>query len=106
MVRRAQELLTKSKATLTGRVKFRAATFKVGTLNKRSAEVVETLTRRKVDLCSLQEIRKKGHLQRKQVCCVTGKDSRMRLYWCGNQRDQGGLVIMLAEKWVDKVFCV
>ena len=74
------------KATLTGKAKFRAASLNVGTLNKRSAEVVETLARRRVDLCSLQEVRKKGTLQPGQVEWVTGKDSYMRLYWCGNQK--------------------
>ena len=94
------------KATLTGNAKFRAASLNVGTLNKKSAEVVETLTRRKIDLCSLQEIRKKGALQPGQVEWITGKDSRMRLYWCGNQKrpPSGGVGIMLAEKWVEKVF--
>ena len=94
----------KQKATLTGTAKFRVASFNVGTLNKRSAEVVETLTRRRVDLCSLQEIRKKGTLQPGQAEWITGKDSRMRLYWCGNQKASGGVGIMLAEKWVEKVF--
>ena len=93
-----------SKASLSGDVKCRVASFNVGTLRKRNAEVVETLTRRRVDICSLQEHRKKGSLERNQVCWVTGKDSRMRLYWCGNQRGLGGVGIMLAEKWVEKVF--
>ena len=92
------------KATLTGTAKFRVASFNVGTLNKRSAEVVETLARRRVDLCSLQEIRKKGTLLPGQAEWITGKDSRMRLYWCGNQKASGGVGIMLAEKWVEKVF--
>ena len=107
MVRPSQDnILTKNKTTLTGIVKFRAATWNVGTLHGRSAEVVETLTRRKVDLCGLQEIRKRGHVQRKQNCWEYGKDSRMKLYWCGNQSGQGGVGIMLAEKWKDKVFDV
>ena len=89
---------------MTGTAKFRVASFNVGTLNKRSAEVVETLARRRVDLCSLQEIRKKGTLQPGQAEWITGKDSRMRLYWCGNQKASGGVGIMLAEKWVEKVF--
>ena len=94
----------KSKASLSGVVKCRVASFNVGTLRKRNTEVVETLTRRRVDICSLQEHRKKGSLERNQVCWVTGKDSRMRLYWSGNQRGLGGVGIMLAEKWVEKLF--
>ena len=50
---------------MTGTAKFRAASLNVGTLNKRSAELVETLARRRVDICGLQEIRKKGTLQPK-----------------------------------------
>ena len=65
---------------MTGNAKFRAASLNVGTLNKKIAEVVETLTRRKIDLCSLQEIRKKGALQPGQVEWITGKDSCMRHY--------------------------
>ena len=107
MVRSSQDkkLTIRKKATLTGETKFRAATWNVGTLRGRSAEVVETLARRRVDLCSLQEIRKKCRLKKnKQVDWIPGKDSRMRLYWCGNEKSQGGVGIMLAEKWVEKVF--
>ena len=52
---------TTKKATLTGTAKFRAASLNVGTLNKRSAELEETLARRRVDICGLQEIRRKAH---------------------------------------------
>ena len=37
--------------------KFSVATWNVGTLKKRQCEVVETLTRRRVDLCSVSEHR-------------------------------------------------
>ena len=36
--------------------KFRIASLNVGTLRERSSEVVETMSRKSVDLCCLQEI--------------------------------------------------
>ena len=81
---------------------FRAATLNVGTLRDKDAEVVETLTRRKVDLCSLQETRLKGRDNRE----VIGKDSIYKLYKSGDKHDQGGVAIMVASKYVDKVQAV
>ena len=92
---------------LRGKVRFRASSLNVGTLTDRSAEVVETLTRRKVDLCCLQEIRmSRSNLERDQAKLIEGKDTSMKLYWCGNDRGHGGVGILLALKWIDKVICV
>ena len=30
----------------------------------------------------------------------------MKRYWCGNDRGHGGVGILLALKWIDKVICV
>ena len=68
--------------------------------------MIDLLTRRKVDLCSLQETRWRGGLNPGQTRWLTGKDSRMRFYWCGSADGHGGVGIMLAEKWADKVFSV
>ena len=78
---------------------FRAATLNVGTLGEKDAEVVETLTRRKVDLCSLQEIRLKGRDNYE----VIGKDSIYKLYKSCDKHDQGGVAIMVARKYVVNV---
>ena len=80
------------------------ATWNVGSLKKRDSEVVETLSRRKVDLCGVQEHRWAGGLTPNQTCFIKGKDSRYKFYWCGNKEGQGGAGILLAEHWVDKVF--
>jgi hypothetical protein len=42
--------------------KFRVATWNLGSLKKRSAEVVKTLTRRRMDLCVIQDHRWTGSL--------------------------------------------
>ena len=86
--------------------KFRAATWNVGTLKSRSGEVVEKLSRRRVDLCGVQEHRWAGCLATNQASLIKGKDSTFKFFWCGKERGQGGVGFLLAEKWVDKVFDV
>ena len=86
--------------------KFRAATWNVGTLKSRSVEVVETLSRRRVDLCGVQEHRWAGSLAANQTRLIKGKDFTFKFFWCGKKRGQGGAGFLLAEKWVDKVFDV
>ena len=83
---------------------FRVATWNIGSLRSKGAELVETLTRRKVDLCGLQETRWRGGTVGNQARWLSGKDSRMKLFWCGNARGLGGVGVLLAEKWADKVF--
>ena len=58
------------------------------------------MTRRKVDLCCLQEIRGRSH----GVRIIVGKDSRYKYFWSGNNEGSGGVGILLAEKWWEKVF--
>ena len=36
--------------------------------------------------------------------CFTGKDSRYKFFWVGNENGTGGIGVLLAEKWLDKVF--
>ena len=86
--------------------KFRAASLNVGTLKEKEAEVVETLTRRGIDICCLQETRLAGNDDANQARFIVGKDTKYKLYWCGNKHGLGGVGILLAEKWVDKVFKV
>ena len=83
---------------------FRVATWNIGSLRSKGAELVETLTRRRVDLCGLQETRWRGGTMGNQARWLSGKDSRMKLFWCGNARGLGGVGVLLAEKWADKVF--
>ena len=34
----------------------------------------------------------------------TGKDSRYKFFWVGNNQGTSGIGVLLAEKWVDKVY--
>ena len=79
---------------------FRVGTLNVNTLKGRVCEVVETLSRRKVDLCCVQETRYRGGHCR----IITGKDSRYKLFWSGNNKGTAGVGVFVAEKWIEKVF--
>ena len=37
---------------------------------------------------------------------ITGKDSRYKFFWVGNDRGTGSVGVLLAEKWVEKVYDV
>ena len=62
--------------------------------------MVETLFRRKVDLCCVQETRYRGGHCR----IITDKDSRYKLFWPGNKKGTAGVGVFVAEKWIEKVF--
>ena len=55
---------------------FRVGTLNVGTMKQKASEVVETVSRRRVDLCCLQETRWKME----GVKQIVGKDSRFKLF--------------------------
>ena len=88
--------------------RLRVATLNVGTLRDKEPEVVETISRRRIDLCCLQEIRLPGSLDANQTMDIRLDNNTMyKLYFCGNKRGlQNGVGILLAEKWIDKVISV
>mgnify|MGYP001793858940 CR=1 FL=1 len=80
------------------RLRFCIATLNVGTMRGRIGEIVETVSRRKIDLCCLQETRWKGGSAR----MLSEKVSRYKFFWIGNNKETGGVDILLAEKYVDR----
>ena len=82
--------------------RFRVGSLNVGTMCGCSGEVVETLTWRRIDVCCVQEIRWRGASAR----MITGKDTQYKMFWVGNYTGFGGVGILLAEKWVEKVIDV
>ena len=65
----------------------------------KASEVVETMSRRRVNLCCLQETHWKTNLK-----LIAGKDSPYKYFSCGNDESTCGVGILLAEKWWEKVF--
>ena len=72
----------------------------MNTLRGRVCEVVETLSRRKVDVCCIQETRYRGGNCR----TIKGEDTRYKLYWSGNDKGTAGVGVFVAEEWIEKVF--
>ena len=66
----------------------------------KASEVVETVSCRGVDLCCLQETRWK----KDGVKQIVGKDSHFKMFWSGNDMGTGGVGVLLAEEWWEKVF--
>ena len=62
--------------------------------------MVETLSRRIVELCCVQETRYRGG----NCCIIKGKDSRYKLFWSGNSKGTASVGVFVAEKWIEKVF--
>ena len=94
-----------AKKTSTGRQetsKLRIATVNVGTLRGRINEVAETLERRKIAVCCLQETRYKAQGTR----LVVGKECKYKLFWSGDPSGMGGVGIMVAEDWISKIIAV
>ena len=58
-------------------------------------EVEETVSRKRVDLCCLQETRWKME----GVKQIVGKDSCFKFFWSGNEKGAGGVGVLLAESW-------
>ena len=79
---------------------FRIASLNVGTLRGISSKVVETVSRRGVDLCCLQEVQWHGAYAQ----MIVNKDSRYKVFWIGNENGNGGVGTLLAEERVEKVY--
>ena len=99
---RKRGLVRSSACEIPPKSLFRIATLNMGTMRGRSSEVVETVSRRGIDLCCMQEVRWRGASAR----FITGKDDRYKFFWVGSNAETGGVGILLAEKWVEKVFDV
>ena len=79
---------------------FRVATLNVGTMKGKSAEIVETMERRRVDIACLQETRTaEGGAK-----LIQGKEAKYKYFWSGSDKGgQGGVGFLLSEKWISTV---
>ena len=58
------------------------------------------MCRSKVDICGLQQVRWRDASAR----LVKGKDFRYKMFWVENEKDMGGVRILLVEKWMQTIF--
>ena len=71
-------------------------------MSGRSAEVVETLHRRKIDVCSVQETRWTGAGAR-----VMGKGmSRYKFFWQGCKDGNAGVGLLISDRWINRIIDV
>ena len=84
---------------------FKVGSWNVGTMKGRSGEVVETLQRREVDLCCVQEVRFAG----KGARMIEGKEGFYKLIWNNRSKKNddesgsGGVGVLIADKWKEKI---
>ena len=82
------------------RRKLMVRTVNVHTLRGRVCEIVETLSCREVDVCSIQETRcLDGNCH-----TIKGKDTRYKLYWSGNNKGTADVRVFVREEWIGEVF--
>ena len=68
----------------------------------RASEIVETLARRRIDICAVQETFWRGCSTR----MITGKHCKYKFSWSGDMSGFGGVGVLVAEKWVEKITSV
>ena len=73
---------------------MRVATWNVGTMTGKSGEIVETLRRRKIHICCVQETRWKGAGAR----MIGDKGQAYKFMWQGEKEGFGGVGILVAEE--------
>ena len=81
---------------------LRMGTWNVGSMSRRSGEIVDVMMRRKIELCCLQETRWKGGSAK-----WMGKaGSRFKFFWKGSDVAVGGIGIMMCESLAERVIRV
>ena len=100
-INRCQKVLRRRKVLFrTGLEKsVKLASWNVGSLTGKSGELVETLERRGIDVCCIQETRWKGE----GVRFIKGKDTKYKIFYIGSKEGQAGVAVLIRERWVDKV---
>ena len=74
---------------LQKRSKLRIASLNVGTMCGKASEIVETLARRRIEICAVQETRWRGCSTR----MITGKHCRYKFLWSGDKSSFGSVGI-------------
>ena len=81
---------------------LRIESLNAGLFRGRSSVVIETKSRRGIDLCCIQECRWRGVSAR----MVEYENSRYKYFRIGSKLVTVGVVVLLAEKWINKMLNV
>ena len=71
-------------------------------MHGKTSEIVETLARRRITICAVQETRWRGCSTR----MITGKHCRYKFLWSGDTSGFWDVGILFTEKWVEKIISV
>ena len=71
-------------------------------MHGKASEIVETVARRRIDICAVQETCWRGCSTR----MITGKHCRFKCLRSGGKSGFEGVGILLPEKWVEKIISV
>ena len=82
--------------------KLRVSLWNVCKMHGRASQVVETIGRRRIDICCVQESRWKGCSAR----LISAKGFKYKFIWSGENSGFGGVGVLLNENWIDKVISV
>ena len=77
---------------------IKVCTTNVGTLVGRGRELMAMLTKRKIDMCCIQEVR-----HRNQGCTNVGGDDKYKLWYSGGQEKKNGVGILTRADLADNV---
>ena len=80
------------------RLGVRVGTWNVGSMSGRGTEVCEELRKRRMDVCCLQEVRRKGQGAR----FMGVKRRRYKLWYSGNSDGTGGVGVLVKEDLCEK----
>ena len=87
---------------LQKRFKVHIASLIVGTMHGRASEIAETLDRREIDICAVQEKLWRGC----STLFITDKHCRYKSFWSGDNCGFGEIGILVPEKWIEKIISV
>ena len=80
-------------------VPVRLAAWNVGSITGKLDEVIEVLYRRKIDICSVQEVRWRG-----SGANVVGQEGRQyKIMWSGSKSKEAGVAVLIRSEWINKV---
>ena len=80
--------------------KLRVGSLNIGTMQRKEAEFVDVMFRRKLDICCLQETRlPAGRARMLEI----RKEKSYKLFWSDSKDGNGGVGIMIDEIWIDNV---
>ena len=82
--------------------RIKLGSWNVGTMHQRANKFVETMGRRNIDICCIQETRCLGGSAR----AISENRSKYNFFWNGNETGYGGVGVLIKEELIENVLPV